>query len=260
MVENDFIFNSLSLSADYLKVQSGLFFYLGSYNISNWIQVSVFSQFLPSFFQMGSSDRLFSRQRTVHEILGGGFVADVILWRRKNLTVGILLVTLAVWLVFERSGYTLLSLVSSVFLLLIAILFSWAKSAAILNRPAPPLPELHLSEEMVNEVATFIRLRVNTLLSVSQDIALGKDSRLFFKVAAYLWLISFVGGLTDFLTLGYTSLVVILTVPALYESFEDHIDKYVILAYKNLHQLYVKLNKEYVSRVQKWILEKKKLS
>jgi len=75
----------------------------------------------------------------------------------------------------------------------------------IWSRPAPPLPELHLSEEMVNEVATFIRLHVNTLLSVSQDIALGKDSRLFFKVAAYLWLISFVGGLTDFLTLGYTS-------------------------------------------------------
>lgn len=61
-------------------------------------------------------------------------VADVILWKRKNVTVRILLVTLAVWLVFERSGYTLLSLVSSVFLLLVAILFLWAKSAAILNR------------------------------------------------------------------------------------------------------------------------------
>lgn len=61
-------------------------------------------------------------------------VADVILWRQKNLTVGILLVALAAWVVFEKSGYTLLSLVSSVFLLLIAILFLWAKSAAILNR------------------------------------------------------------------------------------------------------------------------------
>lgn len=60
--------------------------------------------------------------------------ADVILWRRKNVTVGILLVTLAAWVVFERSGYTLLSLVSSVLLLLIAILFLWAKAAAILNR------------------------------------------------------------------------------------------------------------------------------
>lgn len=209
---------------------------------------------------MGSSDRLFNRQRSVHEILGGGLVADVILWKRKNVTVRILLVTLAVWLVFERSGYTLLSLVSSVFLLLVAILFLWAKSAAILNRPPPPLPELHLSEEMVNEMATFIRLRVNTLLSVSHDIALGKDSRLFFKVAVYLWLIYFLGGLTDFLTLGYTSLVVILTIPALYERFEDHIDKCVIAAYRKLEQLYVKLDGEYISRLQKWILEQKKLS
>ncbi|KAH9736318.1 hypothetical protein WN944_004130 [Citrus x changshan-huyou] len=207
-----------------------------------------------------SSDRLFKRQRTIHEILGGGLAADVILWRQKNVTVGILLVTLAAWVVFERSGYTLLSLVSSVLLLLIAILFLWAKAAAILNRPAPPLPELHLSEEMVNEVAALIRTRVNDFLSVSQDMALGKNSRLFFRVALYLWLISFVGGLTDFLTLGYTSLVIVLTLPALYERYEDHIDKYAILGYRKLRQLYVKIDKEFVSKVRKWILEKQKLS
>lgn len=74
-----------------------------------------------------------------------------------------------------------------------------------MNRPAPPLPQLQLSEEMVNEMAASIRSRVNALLSVSQDISLGKDSRLFFKVAAYLLLIYFAGGLTDFLTLSYTS-------------------------------------------------------
>ncbi|XP_059667909.1 reticulon-like protein B12 [Cornus florida] len=209
---------------------------------------------------MGSSDRLFNRQRTVHQILGGGVVADVMLWRQKNITVGILVVTLAAWVVFERSGYTLLSLVSSVLLLLIGILFLWAKSAAILNRPAPPLPDLYLSEEMVNEVAAFIRDRVNALLSVSHDIALGKDSGMFFKVAAYLWLISIVGGLTDFLTLGYTSLVIVLTIPALYEKFEDHIDRYVLMGYRNLQQLYVRFDEECVGKVRRWILEKKKLS
>ncbi|XP_019077209.1 reticulon-like protein B12 isoform X3 [Vitis vinifera] len=182
------------------------------------------------------------------------------LWRQKNLTVGILLVTLAAWVVFELSGYTLLSLVSSVFLLLVSILFLWAKSAAILNRPAPPLPNLYLSEEIVNEVAAFIRTRTNTLLQVSQDIALGKDSRMFFKVAAYLWLISVVGGLTDFLTLGYISLVIVLTVPALYERYEDYIDRYVMMGYRKLQLLYMKLDEECISKVQKWILEKRKLS
>ncbi|CAL0324740.1 unnamed protein product [Lupinus luteus] len=208
---------------------------------------------------MASSDLLFNRQRTLHDILGGGLVADLILWRRKNLTVGILLVTLAAWVMFERSGYTLLSLVSNVLLLLIVILFLWAKSAAILNRPAPPLPKLHLSEETVNEVAAFIRTRVNDLLSASQDVALGKDSRLFLKVAAYLCLISIVGGLTDFLTLAYTSLFIVLTFPALYERYEDSIDRNILKGCRKLCQLYVKINVEYVSRVQNWIVEKEKL-
>ncbi|BFG36330.1 hypothetical protein CerSpe_226030 [Prunus speciosa] len=226
---------------------------------------------------MGSSadsERLFNRQRTLHEILGGGLgfmgliihafagstVADVILWRQKNLTLGILLVTLSAWVVFEKSGYTLLSLVSSVLLLLMSILFLWAKSAAILNRPAPPLPQLQLSEEMVNEMAASIRSRVNALLSVSQDISLGKDSRLFFKVAAYLLLIYFAGGLTDFLTLSYTSLVMVLTIPALYERCEDYVDKYIMTGYRKLLQLYVKFDEEYLNRFQNWVLEKKKLS
>lgn len=209
---------------------------------------------------MGSLDRLFNRQRTVHQILGGGLVADVMLWRLKNVTVGILLVTLASWVVFEKSGHTLLSLVSSVLFFLLVILFLWAKSAAILNRPAPPLPNLHLPEEKLNEVTAVICNRVNTILSVSQDIAMGKDSRMFFKVSAYLLLISVVGGLTDFLTLGYTSLVIVLTIPALYERYEDDIDRYVLMGYRKLHQTYVKFDAGCISKVRKWILEQKKLN
>lgn len=212
---------------------------------------------------MGSSDRLFNRQGTVHEILGGGFVADVMLWRQKNVTLAILIVALAAWVVFERSGYTLLSLVSSVLLLLFCILFFWAKSAEILNRPAPPLPKLHLSEEVVNEAAAFIREHVNELLSVCQDIALGKNPKLFVKVAGYLGLISLVGGLTDFLTLGYTSLVIVLTVPAVYERYEDHIDKYLLTKYWKLQEMYVKFDEDFeecVAKVRNWIAETKKLS
>ncbi|KAL4188463.1 hypothetical protein AMTRI_Chr08g160310 [Amborella trichopoda] len=205
---------------------------------------------------MGSSVRLFNRQRTVHEILGGGI--DVMLWRRKNLTIGILFVTAAAWIVFERSGYTLLSLISRVLLSLLAILFVWAKAASVLNRPPPPLPDLQLSEELVEESAAFIRSQTNYFLKVSQDIALGKDSKLFFKIAAYLWLISVIGSWTDFLTLGYTSLVLVLTVPALYEKYEDHIDTYAEKAYTELLKLYVKLDEECFSKIRKWIQAKRK--
>ncbi|KAF9598545.1 hypothetical protein IFM89_028077 [Coptis chinensis] len=199
--------------------------------------------------------RLFNR---LDQILGESLIADVMLWRRREVTVGILLVTVSTWLVFEKSGYTLLSLVSNVFLLLFTILFLWAKSAQILNRPAPPLPDLQLSEDVINEAAAFIRAQVNTLLAVSRDVTLGKDSKLFFKVAACMWLISVVGGWTDLLTLGYTSVVVLLTVPALYQKYEDQIDKYVIMAYKELQRFYVKLDAG-LSKIRTLILEKRKL-
>ncbi|XP_009786417.1 reticulon-like protein B12 [Nicotiana tabacum] len=209
---------------------------------------------------MGSIDRLFNRQRSLHQILGGGFVADVVLWRRKDVTVGILVITLFAWVVFEISGYTLLSLVSSVFLLLFTILFLWAKSAAILNRPAPPLPHLYLSEEMVNEAACFVRNHINMLLSASEDIALGKDTNMFVKVSVGLMLVSVIGGLTDFLTLGYTSIVIVLTVPALYEKYEDQVDACVLMAYRKLRLFYFKFDAVCVSKVQRLILEKEKLS
>ncbi|CAN6442949.1 unnamed protein product [Victoria cruziana] len=207
-----------------------------------------------------SPARLFNRQRSLHEILGGGMVADVVLWRKKNVAVGILAVTAAAWIVFEKSGYTLLSLIANVLLLLLTILFLWAKAAAILNRPPPPLPDMHVTEEMAELTKGFLHSQLNSFLSVSQDIALGRDSKLFLKVAACLWVISTVGGLTDFLTLGYTSLVIILTVPALYEKYETDIDRCVETTYVTLQKTYVWLDAEYLNRIRKWILEKRKLS
>ncbi|KAF6160947.1 hypothetical protein GIB67_007588 [Kingdonia uniflora] len=208
---------------------------------------------------MGSK-RLFNRERSIHDIFGGGLCADVVLWRRKNVTMGILLVALSAWVVFEKSGYTVLSLVSNVFLLLFAILFFWAKSAAILSRPPPPLPDLQISEEVINEAAAFICSHMNTLLSVSRDISLGRDSKLFYKLVASLLLISVVGSWTDFLTLCYTSLFVLLTVPAFYAKYDNQIDTYIILAYKETRRLYMRLDAECFSNIKKMIIEKWKLS
>nr|XP_043609822.1 reticulon-like protein B12 [Erigeron canadensis] len=203
---------------------------------------------------------LFNRQSSVHQILGAGLFADVILWRQKNVTLMILILTLASWLMFERSNYTLLSYVSNVLLLLLTILFLWAKSAQLLNRPTPPIPHLQLSEETINEAATLIHERINTMLSASYDIALGKDPKMFARVAAYLVLISIIGSLTDFRTLCYTGVVAVLTVPVAYERHEEHVDSSIKTGNMKLKQLYRRVDEECIKKVRKWILEKYKLS
>ena len=63
--------------------------------------------------------------------------------------------------------------------------------------------------------------------------------------------------LSTFLLAG---LVVILTVPALYERYEDYIDLYVIIGCRKMQQLYVEFDSKFVNRIGKWILERQKLS
>lgn len=64
----------------------------------------------------------------------GYAVADLVLWRNRTGAVILLVSSTGFWFLFERAGYNLLSFVSNVVLLLVAILFLWAKSASVLNR------------------------------------------------------------------------------------------------------------------------------
>ncbi|CAN1175142.1 Reticulon-like protein B11 [Linum perenne] len=84
----------------------------------------------------GSSVSTYShppRGISVHQLLGGGSVADVLLWRRLGGSLTLLLASTTTWILFERAGYSLLTFVANV-LFLIAILFLLAKSASLLNR------------------------------------------------------------------------------------------------------------------------------
>ncbi|KAG1337773.1 putative Reticulon-like protein B16 [Cocos nucifera] len=116
---------------------------------------------------------------------------------------------------------------------------------------------MHLSKEVMNEAAVLVHSHVNVALLAFHDVALGKDSKLFYRVAISLWLISVIGSLTDFCTLFYTSLVTVFTIPVLYEKYEDYVDRYLKLAYVEM-QMYKGIYSEYFHKVKNWILEKKK--
>lgn len=139
--------------------------------------------------------------------------ADVILWRRRRVSCGIVIVATFSWVLIERSGISFLALCSDVLLILVVLLFLRANYAVArnkydslpliyftfqvfvflvisylifwssLHRQPKMLPELVLSEEMVNNAAASFRVKVNYMLLMAHDITLGKDFRLFFKVS-----------------------------------------------------------------------------
>lgn len=196
-------------------------------------------------------DGFFNRQRSLHNLLGGGKAADSFLWRDKFMSAGILAGASIVYFVLEHSGYTLLSIMATLLMITFGVLFLWSNAAALLNRSPPPLPDFYLSEDEAKRLALTLREEVNKVLAVAHDLALGKDFKVLLKVGAVLWGLSVVGGWFHFLTLVYLAVLVSHTIPAVYEKYEDQVDLYAKRAYEEVHTRYRDIDEKYLSKLPK---------
>ncbi|KAK8562884.1 hypothetical protein V6N13_018564 [Hibiscus sabdariffa] len=187
---------------------------------------------------------------SVHQALGGGTAADVLLWRNSCGGALILLASSTMlWYLFERAGYNFLSFVANVLLLLLVILFLWAKSASLLNRPLPPIPKLEISEKTVGMVADELHLWINHMLSTAHDIAIGRDFKFFLKVAAGLWLVSYIGSLFKFLTLIYIGVILSLSVPAVYDKYQHFMDEKLRATHGIIQTQYKKIDESVLRKL-----------
>ncbi|KAK8311366.1 hypothetical protein V6Z11_D02G244500 [Gossypium hirsutum] len=179
---------------------------------------------------------------SVHQALGGGTVADVLLWREWCSGVVMLTSSTMVWYLFERAGYNFLSFMANVLSLLVAILFFWAKSASLLNRSLPPLPNLEISENTVVIITDVLHQWINHTLSIAHNIAIARDLKFFLKVAVSLWLVSYIGSLFEFLTLVYIGVILSLSVPVVYDKYQHFIDEKLCVTRRFIQTQYRKID------------------
>ncbi|XP_031486614.1 reticulon-like protein B16 isoform X2 [Nymphaea colorata] len=187
------------------------------------------------------------RQRSTRAVVGGG--KDVIFWKWRGVPFAIIIVATIAWLLFERSGLSFVSVCSDVLLVLVVVLFIRANGAVLLNKQLQPLPELVLSEDMVNNAAAFFRVKINYMCLMAHDITLGKDFKIFFKVVFCLWLLSILGGSFSFFTLAYIGTIFAVTIPALYSKYEDHVGRYAGMVHREILKHYRKVDESIISRL-----------
>ncbi|CAF1932635.1 unnamed protein product [Brassica napus] len=204
-----------------------------------------------------SSSSSSSTRVSVHNSLGGVFpfwcaVADLLLWRNRTGAVIVLVSSTVFWFLFERAGYNLLSFVSNVVLLLVAILFLWAKSASLLNRPLPPVPNMEIPEELAVKAADDIRVWINRVLSIASDITIARNPIRLLQVSLVLWAISYVGTFINSLTLVYIGILLSLSVPLVYEKYQDHIDDKLNSTSKVIRSISMKIPMMPVSKEKKY--------
>ncbi|MCO5556696.1 hypothetical protein L7F22_010247 [Adiantum nelumboides] len=189
------------------------------------------------------------RQKRVHDLLGGGPSADVLLWRKKHLSAGFLAGATVIWLLFEWSCYHFVSVVSFLLLGLVVILFVWSNAAAFLHRAPPPVPNLQLSNDQVLYFADNIKVYINRFLAMLYEIVIGRDSTRFLKLVGVLGFLVMFGSWFNFLTFVYLGVVAAHTFPVLYEKHGETIDQYADNTIRELKKQYRKFDASVLSQI-----------
>jgi len=193
--------------------------------------------------------RLFGRRDPVHTVLGGGKSADIILWRNKQMSGGILAAVTVIWLLFEWMGYHLLTFICHSLIFLLAVSFIWSNAASFVNRSPPKFPEVILPEDMFLSIAHAVRYQINEAFATFIYVASGKDLKQFLMVIASLWVVSIIGSWFSFLTLFYVVFLITYTAPALYEKYEDQVDTITEKAMVEINKHYAVLNEKVLQKI-----------
>lgn len=142
------------------------------------------------------------KERPVHDLLGGGKAADILLWRDKKTSIGVLGVATLIWALFELIEYHLLSLLCHTLILVLGVHFLWSNTFNLFYR-CPQFPQVAIDEDTALKAASILRSEINKALEVLREIASGKDLKEFLAVIAGLWIVSIAGNWCNLLTLVY---------------------------------------------------------
>ncbi|CAN1751389.1 Reticulon-like protein B5 [Linum perenne] len=190
--------------------------------------------------------RIFGRDKPVHKVFGGGKPADVLLWRNKKISGAVVGVATAIWVLFELLEYHLITLVCHFSILSLAILFLWSNASTFINKSPPKIPEVVIPEKCILEIASVLRVQFNHGVTVIRELASGRDIKKFLIVIAGLWFISIIG-----------MFVLMLTLPVLYEKYDDKVDALAEKAMIELKKQYAVFDAKVMSQIPKGPLKKR---
>ncbi|KAK3279151.1 hypothetical protein CYMTET_12952 [Cymbomonas tetramitiformis] len=178
-------------------------------------------------------------------------VQDLLMWadpKKSGMTLGGATVA---YFFLEKSGYTMLSLLSNALLIIVVACFLWSNLAGIIGRPPPPIPKIELKEADVRSVTDLAVAHFNKASAFVYQVLTGSDMMLSVKVGGGLWLAGKLGGLFHFFTMIYMAVLVAFTVPKVYQLKQKEIDELLAIAMVHVKKYYAVIEANVLSKLPK---------
>ncbi|CAK8574007.1 unnamed protein product [Lathyrus sativus] len=192
--------------------------------------------------------------RPLHSVLGGGKIADILLWKDKYLSAAIVAGFSMIWFLFEVVEYNLVTLLCHILIALMLILFVWHNAAGLITWRLPDIYDFEISDSTTR----FIHNKLNMFLRIFFDISTGKDLRFFFVTIAGLWIMSTIGTFFTTVNLLYTIFVCLVTLPIMYERYEEEVDYLASKGSQDVKRLFSKLDSTVLNRIPRGPVKEKK--
>ncbi|KAK4423537.1 Reticulon-like protein B14 [Sesamum alatum] len=196
------------------------------------------------------------RQKPLHALLGGGKVADVLLWRkRKLISSNTNWNSPILWfLLFEVVEYNFVTLLCHIFISTMLIVFVWSTGAGLIDWNPPDPLALTIPESTVR----WLFAKFNTILLRFYYVSSGRDLKTFILAIAILWIISGIGNYFSSLNLLYTGFLCLITLPALYERYQDQVDYLASKGNRDMKKLYKKLDAKFLNKIPRGPVKERK--
>ncbi|KAL7604143.1 reticulon-like protein B9 [Lactuca sativa] len=198
--------------------------------------------------------KLFGRERSVHSLLGGGQVANLLLWRNKSLSAAILLGITMIWFLFEVVEYNFVSLICHISILVMLIVFLTYTAAKFANWDLPDIHEITIQES----VFRWLYRKVNWVLLRFYEISSGENFIEFFLVIGSLWMISVLGSYFSSLNLLFFCFICLGTLPVLYEQYEQEVDRLIRKGSKDAKKVLKKFDSKVLNKIPRGRVKDKK--
>ncbi|XVF09544.1 hypothetical protein REPUB_Repub07fG0103200 [Reevesia pubescens] len=202
--------------------------------------------------------KLFERERPMHAILGGGKVADVLLWRDEKLSAALLIGVTAIWFLFEVAEYNLVTLLCHISIATMLVIFIWCMSAEYFGWNRPKIPELLSNEHAFGVVVSSFHRRFNQFLLKFLHIAGGNDPVQFFLVIISLYIISVIGSCCDFVNLLFIGFLCMQTLPYLYTRYEKEVDYHAGQMTRKVSKMYRRFDSRVLNKIPRGPVKEKK--